>query len=81
MQGQPALKIKIQDHFQTRFEATNSMAISELANELLLKIVFFDISYVVSVCVKFNILIFGGLFGKPRIPLDSCSQVDFNFKL
>ena len=53
VQGQLGLRIKIRDHFKTYFDATISMAISELTNELLLKIVFFEISIIVSIYVKF----------------------------
>ena len=45
MQGQPGLGIRIWDHSQTRFDAMNPMVISNLANELLLK---------VWICVKFQ---------------------------
>ena len=38
------------------FEATNTMAVSELVNEFLLKFAFFEISIVVSVCIKFQYL-------------------------
>ena len=33
---------------------TNPITVSELANEILLKIAFFDVSAIVSVCVKFQ---------------------------
>ena len=41
MHDQPGLGIRIQDHSETRFDATNPMAVLELANELPLKITFF----------------------------------------
>ena len=40
-------------HSQTRFNTMNSMAVLELANEFLLKIVLFEISTIVSIYVKF----------------------------
>ena len=52
VQGQLVLVIRIQDHYQTRFNATNSMVALELANELPLKITFFEISNIVLICMK-----------------------------
>ena len=46
----------MQDHSQTYFDTTNSMAILELANVLSLKITFFEVSTIISVCVKFQYL-------------------------
>ena len=54
MQGQLGLGIRIRDHSWTHLDATNLMIVSELANELLLKITFFEVSPIVSVCVKFQ---------------------------
>ena len=56
MQGQSSLEIKTQDHFQTRFDAMNPMTVSELVNKLSLKIVFFEVSIVVLICLKFQYL-------------------------
>ena len=56
MQGQPGLEIRIRDHSRIFFNATNSMAVLELANELLLKITFFEVSTIVSVYLKFQYL-------------------------
>ena len=50
------LEIKIRDHFWTHFIATNLMVALELTNELSLKIVFFEVIIIVSVCVKFQYL-------------------------
>ena len=41
VQGQPRLRIRIQNYSQTQFEPTNLMAALELANQFLLKIIFF----------------------------------------
>ena len=62
MQGQLGLRIKIWDHSQTRFDTTNLMAfcamnllaISELINKILLKIVFLKVSTIVLIYVKFS---------------------------
>ena len=51
--GQPRLQIRIRDHFRTRFDVMNSTVASKLANELPLKITFFEVSTIVSVSVKF----------------------------
>ena len=52
MQGQPGLEIRIQDYVQTHFDATNPWEVLELVNELPLKIAFFDVSLIISICVK-----------------------------
>ena len=54
VQGQPGLKVEIRDHPQTCFDATNPMVTSDLENELLLKIMFFEVSSIVSIYVKFQ---------------------------
>ena len=53
VQGQPRLKIRIWDHSQTCFDIMNPKAFSELVNKFLLKITFFKISTIASVCVQF----------------------------
>ena len=53
VQGQPGLRMRIWDYSRTRFDATNLIAVSELANELPLKIVFFDGNTIVLMCMKF----------------------------
>ena len=52
MQDQPRVEIRIQDHLWTHFDATNPMAVSELTNEILLKITFFEVSLIVSIYVN-----------------------------
>ena len=52
MQGQLRLRIRIRDHSQTHFDATNPMAVLDLQNELMLKIIFFEVSPIVSIYVK-----------------------------
>ena len=81
VRGQPWLEIKIQDHFWTHFDAINWMIILELTNELSLKITFFEVILLSRFAWYFNILIFGALFWKPSISLDSCWRVEFNFKI
>ena len=54
MQGQPKLEIRIRDHSQTRFDANNPMEVFESENKLPLKIAFFKVSIIASVCVKFQ---------------------------
>ena len=54
LQGQLGLGIRIRDYSRTCFDATNLMAVSDLANKLPLKIVFFEVSLIVSICVKFQ---------------------------
>ena len=44
------------NYSQTRFDAKNPMLISYLANEFSLKIIFFEISLIVSICMKFKLL-------------------------
>ena len=41
------------DHSQNHFDTTNLMSISDLANEFPLKIIFFEISLIVSIYMKF----------------------------
>ena len=53
VQCQPVLEIRIRNHSRTRFDAKNPIEVSYLANELMLKIKFFEISPIVSICVKF----------------------------
>ena len=53
-QGQIGTRIKISDHSQTRLDVINLMTVSKLANEFTLKIMFFEISIIVSVCIKFQ---------------------------
>ena len=53
-EGQSGLRIRIRDHSQTFFGTSNAMAISNLTNELPLKITFFEVSLVVSICMKFQ---------------------------
>ena len=45
VQDQQVLKIKIWDLSQTRFDSTNSLAVSDLPHELLLENSFFDVSF------------------------------------
>ena len=52
MQDQLRLGIRIRDHYRTHFDAMNPMAISDFANDLSLKIIFFEVSSIVSICVK-----------------------------
>ena len=80
VQGQPRLRIRIRDHSWTYFNVINSMAVSKLENELLLKITFFKVSYVVSICIKFQYFNIWGSVWKLSIPLHSCWWVGFNFK-
>ena len=54
MQGQLGLKIRNLDYTLTRLYAMNPIAISDLTNELLLKITFFEISPIVLIRVKFQ---------------------------
>ena len=54
VQGQPNLNTRIQDHSWTRFDATSPMAVLELVNELPLKFVFFNVSSIVLIYVKFQ---------------------------
>ena len=56
MQGQSGVEIKIRDHSHswTRFDTTNPMVVSDLTNELSLKIIFFEVSPIVLICVKFQ---------------------------
>ena len=51
--GKPRLKIRFRDHSWTHFDFTNLMAVSELTNELPLKIMFFEVSSIISIYVKF----------------------------
>ena len=53
LQDQPGPRIGNWDHHRTCFDATNLMAVLELANELLLKITFFEVSPIVLIYVKF----------------------------
>ena len=41
------------NHSWTQFNATNPIAVSELVNELRLKIAFFEVSVIISVCMNF----------------------------
>ena len=54
VKGQLGLRIKIRDYFWTRFDAMNPLVVSELTNELQLKITFFEVSPIVSMCIKFQ---------------------------
>ena len=56
--SQPGLKIEIQDHPRIHFNATNLMAVLELTNKLLLKITFFEVSPIISVCVNFGTILY-----------------------
>ena len=52
VQGQSELEIKIRDRCRTHFDSTNSMVVSDLANELPLKIIFFEVSLISSIYVE-----------------------------
>ena len=54
--GQPRFEIRIWEHFWTYFYTINPMMVLKLANELPLKITFFEVSTIVLVCVKFQYL-------------------------
>ena len=51
---QLGIEIEIRDLYSTYFDITNLMAISDLANELLLKFSFFEVSPIVSICMNFQ---------------------------
>ena len=63
------------------FRCHESMTISELANELPLKIAFFEISIIVSVYVKFQYLDIQSSVLETKHTLDSWYWLEFNFKL
>ena len=54
MQGHSGFQIKIRDYFPTFFDVTSPLTVSELANELLLQLMFFEVSTFASICVKFQ---------------------------
>ena len=81
VQGQPRLEIRNRNHPRTRFNATNLMQVSDLANELSLEIMFLDISSIVSIYMNLINLITRALFWKLSIPLDSCWRVGLNYEL
>ena len=54
VEGQLRLEIRIWDYFWTHFDAMNLMTVSELENECPLEIVFFEVSTIVAICVKFQ---------------------------
>ena len=53
MQSQLGVRIRIRDHFSTHFDVKNPMAVQDLKNEFPLKIVFFEVIPIVSICMKF----------------------------
>ena len=81
VQGQSGLEIKNRNHSWTHFDATNPMTVSYLANKLLLKITFFEVSSTSRFAWIFNNLISRALFWKPSMPLDLCWWLGFNFEL
>ena len=54
VQDQLRLKMRIWDHTWTRFDAMNPMTILDLANEVCLNIMFFELSPIISIYVKFQ---------------------------
>ena len=54
MQDQLGLRIRIRDFFQTCFDVTNPIMVLDLANELPLKIMFFKVNLIVSICVTYQ---------------------------
>ena len=52
VQDQLGLKIEIQGHLWTRFDVVNPMTVLEMANKLLLEIIFFEVNSIVSIYVK-----------------------------
>ena len=61
-QGQPGLRIRIRDYSRTHFDTANLIAVSNLSNEFPLKITLFEISSIVSICVKFQYFISSAQF-------------------
>ena len=54
VQGQLELKIKFWNHPWIRFNTMSPMTVLDLENEVTLKIIFFEVSLIVSICVNFQ---------------------------
>ena len=66
---EPGLKIRNWGHPRTRFDATNSMVISDFENEPLLKITFLKVSSIVLTCVNCQLLNIQGFVLKIELTL------------